>query len=96
MGLNLKQALNDLAETYDVPSITTWKMGRFVDSKSYDRMGMEWKAEQMIREASLIRPGGGTNNAIFRVEGNEEPSTITMYLEALGELLEKVEREGLK
>ena len=89
MSKKLQDKLDALADNFNVPSITDWKQGRFIDSQKYSRMGGEWKDEQIAREKTLIRPFGGTHNALFQVTNSEinDNANITAYLEALGDLL---------
>lgn len=86
----LKNELEKLAGTYDLPSITVWKQGRFIDSPRYAHDSQEWKDNANRYEKTLIRPYGGTNNALFRVDQSEYPSDITEYLQQVGELLERL------
>lgn len=85
----LHEKLEALAREYDLPSITTWRQGEFIDSPRYSHMDEEWKEESRAYERSLIRPHGGTNNALFRVLGTESPANIVAYLQALGKLLDE-------
>jgi hypothetical protein len=88
----IKNMLADLTNKYCLPPITEWKQGKFIDSPKYDRMGEDWKNEQIIREKHLIRPNGGTNNALFSVDCYF-PDKITAYLEDLGDHLASLEKE---
>jgi hypothetical protein len=84
---DLRKKLDELADEFSLPSITEWKQGKFIYQPQYSKMGERWKYDQKEHEESLIRPGGGTNNALFQVKGNSSPEVITEYLEALGKLL---------
>lgn len=57
-----EKKLEALADNFNLPSITEWRQGRFIDSPKYSRMGGDWKDEQQKSESTLIRPYGGTNN----------------------------------
>lgn len=87
----LTKDLDALAEKYEVPSITTWEQGYFLDLPQYSSMSESWKKEQKIKENTLIRPGGGTNNGLFQVSGAENNSKIAAYLQEVSELLRDYE-----
>lgn len=89
-AVSLLAELTKLAVKFGIPSITTWQQGYFIDSPDYALMGEDWKKEQRSRENTLIRPGGGMNNALFQVTGAENDAKIAAYLQLLGELLTKV------
>lgn len=91
---DIREKLHELAKKYDLPSITTWKQGHFIDSKQYRHMRQEWKDQQEVTEQTLIRPHGGTNNALFQVgaRGFNGPD-ITAYLEEVGDLLSQLSTE---
>lgn len=86
--MKLRERLEALADNYNLPSITDWRQGKFIDSPKYDKMGLTWKHQQAEREETLIRPHGFTNNAIFQVHGTDRDKDIAEYLEALGRLLD--------
>lgn len=90
----LQEELQQLADSLNIPNIITWKQGEFINSPKYDHMGEQWKFEQEEREQTLIRPGGGTNNALFQVSGYPDPSVITEYLEAVGKLLAEYKEDN--
>lgn len=83
----MSDELQKLADKYGLPSITTWKQGVFIDSPRYSHMDEEWKEEARAHEHCVVRPGGGTNNALFQVLGGPDPASIVAYLQELGELL---------
>lgn len=82
--VELVEKIQTLANDFDLPNITTWKQGRFIDMPRYNTMGAEWKKEQEQRELTLIRPYGGTNNALFQVSGTGRATDIAAYLEEIG------------
>lgn len=84
---DVQKRLDKLAEEFDLPSITTWKQGEFLDSRQYAHMPDSWKEENRQRERTLIRPHGGTHNALFQVTGSGRDDDIVAYLVAVGELL---------
>jgi hypothetical protein len=79
-----------MAAKRDIPSITTWQQGQYIDMPQYNRMPSKWKREQALREETIIRPYGGTNNPLFAVIGAENPAAITGYLETVGQYLAKL------
>jgi len=85
--------IQTLANEYDLPSITTWKQGHFIDNPRYNKMGVDWKERQTEREKTLIRPYGGTNNGLFQVSGTDRATDITAYLEKVGEVLAQLTKE---
>jgi len=85
----LEEKLEALADNYNIPSITTWKQGHFIDSPKYSHMDEEWKEESQSYEETLIRPYGETHNAIFKVAASPRNAEIAEYLEALGKLLKE-------
>lgn len=88
--------IDDIAEGLSIPSITTWRQGRFIDSPKYYKMGDKWRHEQEEREKTLIRPYGGTNNALFQVSGYVDNEVIAEYLEAVGKVLRQRAKEWSK
>lgn len=86
---DLLKQLDDLASEFSLPSITEWQQGKFIDGPQYSHMGEKWKAEQEAREETLIRPGGGTNNALFQVRLSAAAPEIAEYLEELGRILKE-------
>jgi hypothetical protein len=88
-GSKLSVKLDKLAEEYNLPSITTWMQGRFIDNPRYDNIGSVAKSVHEQREKTLIRPGGGTNNALFRVTMTDYEEIIPKYLEEVGKILKE-------
>jgi hypothetical protein len=86
----LKSELEKLAGKFNVPSITVWQQGRFIDSPRYQHHPQEWKDSADRHERMLIRPYGGTNNALFMVRNNEDEANIAEYIAAVGALLERL------
>lgn len=83
----LERKLEAIADNFNLPSITEWRQGKFIDSPEYSRMSDEWKENQQTTESTLIRPYGGTNNALFKVYNSGQDSNIAEYLEAVGKVL---------
>jgi hypothetical protein len=79
-----RKKLDQLAKKYDLPSITTWKQGKFIDFPQYRNSPEHWKEEKRREEQTFIRPGGGTNNALFKIDGAFDNANIAKYLEELG------------
>lgn len=86
----LKSELEKLAGIHNVPSITVWQQGRFIDSPRYDGHSQEWKDHADKYERMLIRPYGGTNNALFKVDRSDNDANIAEYIAAVGALLERL------
>lgn len=86
-GKNLSTKLNDLADKYEIPSIITWRQGRFIDGPDYKRWPQELKDKAEVAERRRIRPGGGKNNPLFQVAGSANDSNIAAYLSEVAELL---------
>ena len=95
MNSQTKETLQSIAERYGLPSITTWQQGYFMNQDKYKHMGEDWRKEQIHREQTLIRPYGGTNNALFQITGSEYDQKITAYLQTIAEYLAKLEKKGL-
>lgn len=89
----LNDKLEALADNFNIPSITIWKQGKFIDHPKYSHMDEHWVEEQKLRERTLIRPGGMTHNALFQVSSSGEDANIAEYLEAVGRLLATASKE---
>lgn len=90
----LDKALKILSQEWGLPDIRTWRQGRFIDHPRYNHMGKDWKREQEFREATLVRPNGGTNNALFQVSGAEDNTKIVEYLEEIATLLTRIAKQN--
>lgn len=84
-----RDELQKLEKKYNIPGIESWKQGRFIDQQRYNCMSTEWKKEQRKYEKSLIRPYGGTNNALFKVSNGNHDQDVAAYLEEVGRLIGK-------
>lgn len=83
----LRSELDELADKHNIPSITTWYQGYFKYQRQYRNQPKSWIDEQDRREKTIIRPHGGTNNALFKITGSQDDANIANYLEELGKLL---------
>lgn len=88
-GRSLKDKLDSLSEEFNIPSITTWSQGKFIDSPRYKYMSTIAKSTHDHIEKTSIRPGGGTNNALFRVTNTNLDEIIPKYLEKVAAVLDK-------
>lgn len=84
---DIQKEFQKLADEWGLPEISTWQQGRFIDQPKYNRMGADWKQEQSDRERTLIRPGGGTNNALFQVSGAEDNAMIAAYISEVASIV---------
>lgn len=89
----LKDDLKRLSDEWGLPDFRTWRRGRFIDQPQYNRMGADWKREQELREVTLIRPHGGTNNALFQISGAEDNAKIVAYISEVASLLNRLDNK---
>lgn len=92
----LEDRLEALADNYNLPSITEWRQGHFVDKPQYRSWSEEQRKEAESRERTLVRPYWNPNNlsnALFQVSGTDRDADVVEYLEALGALLKEIQND---